>query len=129
MKEFSKEKFIEVMDAIVDSIPKTNYHNFAYKFVESSEILKQFFSGYFRMTEGSGCSADKGRFVANRIIRGLKEDKILPLQVVYDIVKYPQMKKYEGEVAYWCPEKIIDTKEALEIFTKHILNVNEYSND
>ena len=124
-KKFDKKVFKEVIDSILEKMPKRNYNNFTYSLVESKEIMRLFFSRYFFLTEGSGMSSDKASYVSNRIIKGLKEDVILTLQEVYDIKKYPQMEKYEGEIAYWCPKNIKNTKEALDIFVNHILNIKE----
>jgi|GEM_PF-3545402 len=128
MKEIKKEDIEKVINALAKSIPKRNYNNFEYDFIDSTKIFKTFFSSYFSDIEGMACSVDKARYVANKIVKGLKEDKIIQLQQTYreyrDSGSSIGAIKELDKVAYWCPKTIKDTKEAMEIFSKWLLGVN-----
>lgn len=93
------------------------------KFVpESFEVLEDIFTGYFKKVEGSACSADKGRFVAEKLIESTQKKETLSL-----IESYADYQASGGnigsiteinKVCYWCPKTIADTKEALSLYNQ-----------
>lgn len=77
--------------------------------------LYNFFTRYMSKHEGSGCSADKARFICKMISKSL-----------IDNIEYPLFDNYVGhdripverqhEQAYWSPRTIQNTEEAKRIY-------------
>ncbi|AYF99882.1 hypothetical protein [Lactococcus allomyrinae] len=109
----NKESIKKMLDIFGGEEEMASY----YKEILSShqEMLELFFSKYFEKTEGPSCSFDKASFTISKILKALEEKKVLPLQESYDLVKFPQMKEYEGKIAYWCPKTLKNTDEAIEL--------------
>lgn len=119
------EKLLKDFSTVISSLLSDFDDNEYYKelFGSNTEMLELLFDNYFRKVEGFSCSHDKSVHTVNTILKALKDNKVYPLSETYDINKYPQMKEYEGEVAYWCPATIKDTQEAIEI-AEAVLTLN-----
>lgn len=84
-------------------------------FGSNIEMLELLFDNYFRKVEGFACSHDKSVYTVANILKALENNKTYSLSEFYDIEKYPQMKQYEGEIAYWCPKTLSNTDEAIRV--------------
>lgn len=88
-------------------------------FEDRISIFAYILEGYFHKVEGRSCCADKARYVARMIDKTLKDNKYYPLQITYgeyqnrggDIGSITELDK----VAYWCPETLKTTEDALQI--------------
>lgn len=121
MDEKLLKDFSEVMSALLSDFDDNAYYKELFN--SNTEMLELLFDNYFRKVEGFSCSHDKSVYTVSTILKALKDNKVYSLSETYDINKYPQMKKYEGEVAYWCPTTIKDTQEAIEI-AEAVLTLN-----
>ena len=113
-EEEIKESVVDVVAAL--SGRKDRFELYGTIFNNSKEIMELFFKRFFMYTEGWSCSADKARFTTRQILKAFETKEHLPLQETYDPNVHWQAKECAGEIAYWCPEKIKDTKEAIELF-------------
>ena len=127
----------EALNAMFDVFkPKSEAEEFQRwkdKFNENTkDILKDIFSGYFSLVEGSACSVDKARTTSNRIIKSVKEGKNIQLQYTY--IEYrdnggdlgglsTRTEEELNRICYWCPRSIKDTREAINIYFT-ITNLN-----
>lgn len=98
MDEKLLKDFSEVMSALLSDFDDNAYYKEL--FSSNTEILELLFDNYFRKVEGFSCSHDKSVYTVDTILKALKDNKVYSLSETYDINRYPQMKKYEGEIAY-----------------------------
>ena len=112
-----KEGIVSIFEALgADKDDDEMFEMYKRELADQESIMANFFTSFFEKTEGRAYSRDKGNFTTGRVIRALSTKKHLPLRELYDIEKYPQMKEYEGEIAYWCPNNLKNTEEAIELF-------------
>lgn len=123
----NKEKFKDILISLFENMqPKTDEELFSLyekTFVpEAFNILKDIFTGYFRQVEGSSCSADKGRFVARKLVESVQKKETFNLKLTYADHQASGGKigiiTELDELCYWCPETIADTKEALNLYNR-----------
>lgn len=117
----SKESIIELISILVNDSDTYSYHESL--LTNNVEMLETLFDNYFTKIEGHSCSHDKSAYVVNKMLRSLKTKENYQLQETYDIVKYPQMKNHEGEIAYWCPKTVSDTAQAIA-FVESVLTLD-----
>ena len=125
MSERMTDKDIEkgikhIVDCLLADDEYDDFWHYNYVLKDRDSIMEEFFKKYFEATEGRACCADKSRHVVAKINQALKGKEHLSLQETYDIEKHPQMKGSETEMAYWCPENLTSTKEALDLFIGYI---------
>jgi hypothetical protein len=115
MKEIEKG-LKDVINALISNSNFDEYDYYKEVLLDSKETMELFFDNYFRNVESWVYSHDKAAYTVARIIKAIESKNNLSLQETYDIAKDPQMKKYEGEIAYWCPKTLKDTDEAIDIY-------------
>ena len=120
-KEIKSEDFENLFSALLSQTDIKEYHKNL--LTSHVEILETLFDNYFRKFEGFSCSHDKSSFVVRMIMKSFDTGENYSLSETNDIEKYPQMKKYEGQVAYWCPNTIKDTDEAISL-VEAVLSLN-----
>lgn len=84
--------------------------------------LKEFFSDYMSYTEGSPMSVDKARFIIRKLKESIIKRENLSLYSDYSKVKH-MAEKYPNEKAYWSPNKLEDTTQALMLLQVYIPNL------
>ena len=84
----------------------------------ASGRLYTFLEKYIVENEGTTCSVDKASFVLSKIIESIKKSDAQSLKYYYKEGDFPEEPEdpYIGELAYWCPGTLEDTKEALELY-------------
>ena len=95
-------------------------------------IAKTFFKEYFRKTEGSTCCCDKANYVLGAIKLMIQQKQNISLQQTYREYQdkggnIGSIKELD-EIAYWCPETIKTSKEAIELFYKSTLQLRRCNN-
>lgn len=80
----------------------------------ASGLYKHFHEKRIEKLEGSACCADKSSFIEQKTIQALKTNENLLLFADYQQVE--QIKKDKGRKAYWSPETVTDTNQAMELF-------------
>lgn len=81
-----------------------------------SGLYEHFHEKRIEKLEGFSCSADKSGFIRNRTLRAIKENTNLSLYDDYSKVEH--MKDKYKEQAYWSPQSVKDTDEAIDLFWK-----------
>jgi hypothetical protein len=79
-------------------------------------VFRRFWRTFFEQVEGAPNSADKARFVERRLAEALSSGKTLSLHETYDLSRCPQMAAYQDEDAYWCPNTLETTDDAIDAF-------------
>lgn len=79
-----------------------------------SGLYEHFINTLMTLIEGSGCSADKSRFIKNMTLKALKENTNLSL--FDDYTKCEEITEDKERQAYWSPKTIPDTSTAMELF-------------
>jgi hypothetical protein len=129
--EITEEGIKETIHALFEAFRPAdrNLPYLGYRLNDARKILSMFYDKYFSKMEGTAFSHDKSQYVSGKIIQSIKDDVNYELQETYDIEKYPQMKEYEGQSAYWCPKTIKDTSDAINIFLSHLLSFGKPTDD
>lgn len=82
-----------------------------------SGLYKQFHENRIEKIEGISCSYDKASFIEAMTIKSIKDGVHYSLYDDYSKVEHMKDKeKYKNKRAFWSPESIKDTKEAMELF-------------
>jgi hypothetical protein len=110
-----------LIEALTDGVDEFEYYRDT--FSSCREMMETFFSNFFEKTEGTACSHDKAVHVVNRILESLDQGEWLTLYDTYDLERHPQMAKCFDKVAYWCPKKMKNAKEAADVF-RGMLSLN-----
>ena len=124
-KEKSNYSFIEYLDIFIFSkfnnlisatmsIPPSNKNTYIIRNIINGNY-DHFFRRYIEDKEGSSCSVDKVRFIINKLIKSLIENKNLSLYATYEGCERIDKSEW-NEQAYWSPETIKDTDEAFKLF-------------
>ena len=96
------------------NIPPSNKNTYIIKNIINGNY-DHFFRRYIEDKEGSSCSVDKVRFIINKLIKSLIENKNLSLYATYEGCERIDKSEW-NEQAYWSPETIKDTDEAFKLF-------------
>lgn len=123
------ETLKKVIDAILENSKMTDLDMYNDIFEDRISMFKHILEGYFHKVEGRSCCVDKARYVARMVDKTLKNNEYYPLKETYgeyqnrggDIGSITEL----DEVAYWCPETLKTTEEALEL----IYNNMKYKED
>ena len=110
------KNIIDIMSSDIDKFE--GYKLLLY--CDNDSVLDLLLSSFFSRFEGFSSSADKANYCIKMLKKTIEEKKYYSLQEVYDIEKYPQMKEYEGQIAYWCPESFKTTKELLDFVIAYL---------
>lgn len=124
-KQKSNYSFIEYLDIFIFSkfnnlisatmsIPPSNKNTYIIRNIINGNY-DHFFRRYIEDKEGSSCSVDKVRFIINKLIKSLIENKNLSLYATYEGCERIDKSEW-NEQAYWSPETIKDTDEAFKLF-------------
>ncbi|MBG9730812.1 hypothetical protein ABD87_15080 [Lysinibacillus sphaericus] len=118
--DISGHKFGEVIQAVYD-IPLC-HNDWIVRYIANGSY-KEFHAKRIEKMEGSACSVDKASFITGRTIKALKEQQNLSLYDDYQNVE--QIKEDKERQAYWSPQSIKDTDEAMKLFWDW-LNLDNY---
>ncbi|WP_282798843.1 hypothetical protein [Lactococcus lactis] len=118
-QEIKSEDFQKLFSAILGQTDIKEYHKNL--LTSHINILESLFDSYFRKFEGFSSSHDKSAYVVRKMMKSLTTGEVYSLSETYNIEKHPHMKKYEGEIAYWCPTSIKNTDEAIAL-VESVLN-------
>lgn len=118
--EYAQHQFSRVVAGVI-GVPKQKNMYIVEHIV--SGLYEHFHRTLIEKTEGSGCCADKSRFIKNMTLKALKENTNLSLYE--DYTKCDQIKEDKEQQAYWSPKTITDTDTAMKMFWDwYLLRVN-----
>lgn len=131
-----KDGLKDTINTMVDSILKKYTDEDWIRLFEGevNNFTEEFFSYYFKLTEGLSCCSDKARFVMHAIRKTFDERRYLPLQQTYR--QYQEaggsLGGLEGnldKIAYWCPKNLPTTKEALQLYSRFTSRLKGFIQD
>ena len=108
-----------VIDAILKNCNISDLDMYNDIFADRVSIFKYILENYFDKVEGSCCSGDKASYTARLVDKTLKNKEYYSLKETYD--EYQAKGGNIGsitelaEIAYWCPETLDTTEDALKI--------------
>lgn len=124
--EFDK-KLSEVIKSLSTLAEEDGFDDYWFysQCLQGDYILKSFFEEYYKENEGFSCCVDKASFTVSKIKEMINEKQPISLQETYkqcqenggDIGEIKDLDK----IAYWCPQTIKDSKEAIELFYKNVI--------
>lgn len=110
-----KTSFEVVKEVVLEKyeIPK-NDDNLQFIHFYLKNMIAGYFANVMREQEGLACSADKGRFIADKCFQSLVQQRNLSLYDDYSKIEHMK-DKYEGKQAYWSPTTLKDTNAAFKL--------------
>lgn len=81
-----------------------------------SGLYKHFHTQRIEKIEGSVCCYDKSSYIELMTLKAIKTQKNISLYADYKNVE--EIKENKERKAYWSPESVKDTNEAIELFLK-----------
>lgn len=123
-KEINEENLKFVLDAILENCGISDLDVYNDIFEDRVSIFRYILENYFDKVEGHSCSGDKASYTARLVDKTLKDREYCPLKETYgeyqakggNIGGITQLDK----IAYWCPETLDTTEDALKIISNVI---------
>jgi hypothetical protein len=122
-KEINEESLKFVLDNILKNCEISDLDMYHDIFEDRTSIFRYILENYFDKVEGPCCSGDKASYTARLIDKTWKDNKYYSLKETYG--EYQARGGNIGgikeldKIAYWCPETLDTTEDALKI----ILNI------
>lgn len=109
--EMGFDDFNTLVDAVIDVSDQKN--KYILQFINNG-IYEHFHKTRIEKLEGSACCADKSSFIKRMTLKALKEGEN---QSLYDdYTQTNRIKEDKERQAYWSPQTVKDTDEAMELF-------------
>lgn len=118
-KEINEESLKFVLDAILKNCGISDLDMYNDIFENRISIFRHILAKYFDKVEGHCCSGDKASHTARLVDKTLRDKKYYSLKETYG--EYQAKGGNIGgiteldKIAYWCPETLDTTEDALKI--------------
>jgi hypothetical protein len=118
-KEINEESLKFVLDTILKNCGVSDLDMYNNVFKDRVSIFKRVLEKYFGKVEGPCCCGDKASYTARLVDKTLKDNKYYSLKETYGECQARGGNiggiKELDEIAYWCPETLDTTEDALKI--------------
>lgn len=118
-KEINEESIKFVLDTILKNCGISDLDMYNDIFEDRISIFRYILENYFDKVEGRCCSGDKASHTAKLVDKSLRDNKYYSLKETYG--EYQAKGGNIGgiteldKIAYWCPETLNTTEDALKI--------------
>ena len=118
-KEINEESIKFVLDTILKNCGISDLDMYNDIFEDRISIFRLILENYFDKVEGRCCSGDKASHTAKLVDKSLRDNKYYSLKETYG--EYQAKGGNIGgiteldKIAYWCPETLNTTEDALKI--------------